>query len=151
MDNKWIDKQDQQLSFFSIMRKYAKGYRKIFFYLMDLSAFNSYVLLEKVTNKKMHFTDFRMKLAEQNLESSTLFDYFRKGRPCQGVSPLRLQGSGHFVKAILPTPKQKPQKRCARQRIRRVKIDMNVKNVLLHCTFWTAEIYHKRKNFLIFT
>jgi hypothetical protein len=42
-----IDKQDQQLSSLPIMWRYAKGYKNIFFYLMDVATFNSYALLKK--------------------------------------------------------------------------------------------------------
>ena len=64
-------------------------------------------------SEEMHLTDLGIKLPEQILESSALSDYLRKGRPCQGVSPLRLQDSGYFVRVIPPTPKkQKPQRRC---------------------------------------
>jgi len=37
-----VDKQDQQLSSFPVMRKYAKGYKKIFFYMIDVVIFNNY-------------------------------------------------------------------------------------------------------------
>lgn len=37
-----VDKQDQQLSSFPVMRRYAKGYKKMFFYMLDVAIFNSY-------------------------------------------------------------------------------------------------------------
>jgi hypothetical protein len=40
-----VDQQDQQLSSFPVMRKYAKGYKKIFFYIIDVAIFNSYEFL----------------------------------------------------------------------------------------------------------
>jgi len=39
-----VDKQDQQLSSFPVMRKYSKGYKKMFFYMIDVAIFNSYAL-----------------------------------------------------------------------------------------------------------
>jgi hypothetical protein len=54
-----VDKQHQQLSYFPVMRKYAKGYKKVFFYMIDVAIFNSYELLKKITGKKMQFTEFR--------------------------------------------------------------------------------------------
>jgi hypothetical protein len=46
-----VDMQDHQLSSFPLMSRYAKGYKKIFFYLMDMGIFNSHALLKKLTRK----------------------------------------------------------------------------------------------------
>ena len=50
--NVGVNLQDSYLSSFSIMRKFAKGYRKRFFYLMDMTFFNVFVLFRKITNIK---------------------------------------------------------------------------------------------------
>lgn len=47
-----VDKQDQQLLSFPVMRRYAKGYKKMFFYMLDVAIFNSYALQKKITGKK---------------------------------------------------------------------------------------------------
>jgi hypothetical protein len=110
-----VDKQFQQLSSFPVMRKYAKGYKKIFFYMIDVAIFNSYELQKKITGKKQHFTEFRIQLAEMMIESVTLPDYPRRGRPQQGLSPLRLQAChwAHFVQYIPPNPiKKSPCRDC---------------------------------------
>ena len=58
--NVGVNLQDSYLSSFSIMRKFAKGYRKRFFYLMDMTFFNA---VRKITNirktKKYSFSKFR--------------------------------------------------------------------------------------------
>ena len=46
-----VDKQDQ-LSSFPIMRRYAKGYKEMFFYMIDVAIFNSYALQKKITGEK---------------------------------------------------------------------------------------------------
>jgi hypothetical protein len=81
-----VDRQDQQLSSFPLMRRYAKGYKKIFFYLMDIGIFNLYALLKKVTRKKSSFNQFRIQLAEDIIEQVTLPDYPRRGHPQSGIS-----------------------------------------------------------------
>lgn len=39
-----IDLNDQMLACFPIMRKYIKGYKKLFFYMSDMGLFNTYVI-----------------------------------------------------------------------------------------------------------
>jgi hypothetical protein len=110
-----VARQDQQLSSFPVMRKYAKGYKKIFFYMIDVAIFNSYELQKKITGKKQHFTEFRIQLAEMMIESVVLPDYARRGRPQQGPSPVRLQAClwAHFVQFIPPNPiKKTPCRDC---------------------------------------
>ncbi|XP_046404868.1 piggyBac transposable element-derived protein 4-like [Ischnura elegans] len=97
-----VDRQDQQLASFSIMRRYAKGYRKIFFYIMDMALYNSYVLFQKVRGKKLLFDDFRENVAEQILERVNVPEYRRRGRPTSGPSPIRFQAANwaHFPNRI---------------------------------------------------
>lgn len=42
-----IDRYDQMLACFPIMRKYMKGYKKIFFYVFGMTLINSYILYKK--------------------------------------------------------------------------------------------------------
>lgn len=110
-----VDRQDQVLACFPIMRKFLKGYRKIFFYMFDMALFNSYILYSKTQQKKNHYVNFRLDVAEQLLKTVTLPDYNVRGRPALGDTPLRLQSLrwGHFAKHIDPTPnKQKPTRAC---------------------------------------
>ena len=86
-----------------------KATKKMFFYMIDVANFNSYVLQKKITGKQQHFTEFRIQLAEKMIESVVLPEYPRRGRPQQGPCPVRLQAhhSAHFVQVIPPTPKKK--------------------------------------------
>ncbi|KAG8224251.1 hypothetical protein J437_LFUL001630, partial [Ladona fulva] len=63
-----VDRQDQQLVSFPIMRRYAKGYRTVFFYMMDMLVYNMYVLYNKISGKRIEFDDFREDVAEKILE-----------------------------------------------------------------------------------
>lgn len=110
-----VDRQDQVLACFPVMRKFLKGYRKIFFYMFDMALFNSYVLYSKMQPKKNHYVNYRLDVAEQLLKTLTLPDYKVRGRPALGDTPLRLQARhwGHFPKHIDPTPKKaKPTRAC---------------------------------------
>jgi hypothetical protein len=97
------------------MRRYAKGYKKLFFYMMDVAIFNSFELQEKITGKKQIFAEFRILLAEKIIECVVLPDYPRRGKPQQGPSPVCLQASywAHFVQFIPPNPiKKTPCRDC---------------------------------------
>lgn len=114
-----VDRQDSYLSSFSLMRKYIKSYKKIFFYLMDIALFNAYVLFSKTSNisktKKYTFSKFRLDVAQQILESVCVPEYTKRGRLSVGDTPLRLQAKqwGHFPRKIPATEaKQNPQRRC---------------------------------------
>ncbi|XP_054274551.1 piggyBac transposable element-derived protein 4-like [Macrosteles quadrilineatus] len=110
-----VDKQDQRLSCFPVMRKCMKGYKKLFFYLFDVTLNNARVIHEIVTKKKSTMSKFRINLAEQILESVNLTNRPVGGRPSVAAeSPLRLQARhwGHFIRKILPTSKQRPSRKC---------------------------------------
>jgi hypothetical protein len=110
-----VDKQDQRLSCFPVMRKCVKGYKKLFFYLFDVTLNNARIVHEIVTKKKSTMSKFRINLAEQILESVNLTNRPAGGRPSVSAeSPLRLQAKhwGHFIRKIQPTSKQRPSRRC---------------------------------------
>ncbi|XP_054281132.1 piggyBac transposable element-derived protein 4-like [Macrosteles quadrilineatus] len=110
-----IDREDQQLASFPSMRRYAKGYKKIFFYIMDIGLFNSYVVFKKLTRKKLGFSEFKERFVKQMFESRQLPPYNRRGRSSNSETPLRLQAAtwGHFPRPIPPNEvKQTPSRRC---------------------------------------
>ncbi|KAG0433428.1 PiggyBac transposable element-derived protein 4 [Dictyocoela muelleri] len=113
-----VDRQDQVTACFPIMKKFMKGYKKMFFYMMDIALFNSYVIyckLSATTKTKMHFVDFRLDIAERLLKILTIPNYKIRGRQSQGDTPLRLQAKqwAHFPQHISPTKKKKhPTREC---------------------------------------
>lgn len=70
-----VDRQDQVLACFPIMRRHAKSYKKIFYYMMDMALFNSYRLWLKITGKKCHYSDFRVNVVDSILKNATLPQY----------------------------------------------------------------------------
>lgn len=112
---KGVDFQDQVTALFPIMRRTVKGYRKIFFYILDICLFNSYIVHQALVNKRTHFKDFRIAIERQLLESINLPDYKVRGRPSNGTTTLRLQAKNwaHFPMRIPETANKKnPSKRC---------------------------------------
>lgn len=111
-----VDKQDQLLACFPVMRKCVKGYKKMAFYLIDMAIFNSHVLYNKVNcGSKTGIVQFRLKLAEELLEQVVLPNYSTRGRPSSANTPQRLQAKNwaHFPENIPATEsKEHPTKRC---------------------------------------
>jgi hypothetical protein len=70
-----VDLQDQITALFPIMGRTVKGYRQIFFYLLDMYIFNSFIVYHKINGKKETcYTDFRTNIAQ-------LPEYSVRGRP----------------------------------------------------------------------
>lgn len=110
-----VDRQDQVLACFPLMRKFMKGYRKIFFYMFDMALFNAFVIYSKMQNKNSHYVNFRLDVAEQLLKEISLPTYNVRGRPAHGDTPMRLQAIrwAHFPQHIPPTErKAKPTRAC---------------------------------------
>lgn len=107
-----VDRQDQVLSYDPVIRRYSKGYKKIFFYIFDMCLYNAYVAYCQVKGgKKAHFVDFKTNVAEQMLIGLDQSVRPSSGRPSTS-NPLRLQGR-HFPMSIPATPKKEfPTKRC---------------------------------------
>ncbi|XP_017795982.1 PREDICTED: piggyBac transposable element-derived protein 4-like [Habropoda laboriosa] len=75
-----IDRKDQILAGFPVMRKYLKGYRKIFSHIFDMALFNSYILYNKNNmEKKRNYTEYRLQTAEALLQNVPSQDYKRRG------------------------------------------------------------------------
>lgn len=108
-----VDRVDQHLADYPIPRKRGKKYyKKIFFHLLELSIWNSFVLYNKTGGRKTHL-DFRLGLIEQLIET-----YHpnvvspRAGRPPAMPHPRRLT-ERHFPEVIPPTEKKSnPTKQC---------------------------------------
>lgn len=49
-------------------RKCLKWYKKLFFHLLDISLYNSYILYQNATDKKQKYNDFHLSLVKQILQ-----------------------------------------------------------------------------------
>ena len=69
-----VDKHNQLLSCFSIMKKCVKRYKKMFLYpLLDMAIYNAYVLYSKIKNTtKTDTASFHLNIGEEILEKITL-------------------------------------------------------------------------------
>lgn len=82
--------KDQLLAWFPIMRKCEKGYKKVFFHMIDIAVYNvcDYantfgirIILKKA--EKLRIVNFRISIAEDMLFTILLPNYFKRGRPSQ--------------------------------------------------------------------
>ena len=108
-----VDRVDQSLSSYPIMRKRGKKYyQKIFFHLLELAVWNSYILYKQAGHTKKPL-DFRMDLIDLLVSTYKDNSVKSKGRPSTTPSPLRLSGR-HFLDYVPPTEKKdKPMRYCA--------------------------------------
>ncbi|XP_043604796.1 uncharacterized protein LOC122577530 [Bombus pyrosoma] len=112
-----IDRQDQMLACFPVMRKCMEEYhRKVFFYLFDTALFNSYILFNKInTKKKQTYAEYRIEIAESLLKNIPLPEHKRRGRLSMGDLPERLHAKywSYFPKHLDPTiSKSRPARAC---------------------------------------
>ncbi|KAG8237699.1 hypothetical protein J437_LFUL016264 [Ladona fulva] len=94
-----VDRQDQQLASFLIMRRYAKGQRKVFFYVKDMLGESS----------------------RKNFGGCETTEYRRHGCPTSGPQPMCFQAAnwGHFHNRIpLNTVKKNPSRNCEDKALR---------------------------------
>ncbi|CAF1017113.1 unnamed protein product [Rotaria sp. Silwood1] len=106
-----IDKADMQISLVVYLRKSIKWYRKLFFYMLDLSVYNSYLLYKINTKKKRKFVDYRLQLIREILQTYSV-PKPTIGRPALTNLPTRLTGR-HFPSLIPQTTnKENPQRKC---------------------------------------
>jgi len=63
-----IDKTDMLLSSVECVRKTSKWYKKIFFYLIDLSILNTFSAFKTVTGQNMPVANFQLEVIRQLLE-----------------------------------------------------------------------------------
>ena len=109
-----VDRMDQHLSCYPTPRKRGKKYyKKIFFHLVDLAIWNSYVLYIKCGGKHTPLS-FRTDLIKDIIgKYHSPTDAPRPGRPSQTETPLRLT-ERHFPCYVPATEKKNcPTRVCA--------------------------------------
>jgi hypothetical protein len=99
-----VDKMDQQIASYPLMRRCTKGYKNIFFYILDMAFLNLYILCKKIAKRQMKYNQSRVMIAEQLIEEPEMPSYARRGRP-PAETDMRLQAVywAHFPRQIPPT------------------------------------------------
>lgn len=119
-----IDWQDQMLVCFLVIKKYAEGYRKLFFYAFGIALLNSYILFDKMNSRKKYsYAKYRIGIVESLRKNVPLQEYKGRGRLSNGDLPQRLhaQHCGHLSKHIDPAPSKSKSSRARKVCTRREK------------------------------
>lgn len=152
-----VDRVDQHLANYSSTRKRGKKYyKKIFFHLLDLAFWNSFILYKK-SGGQLSSLLYRLSVIE-NIIGSYHSDSMKpkSGRPSQTMNPLRLT-ERHFLDYIPITGKKSnPTRQCAVcSRVR----DVNGKKIRRESRFYCPDcdvglcvapcfrVYHTVANF----
>lgn len=149
-----IDKVDMQVSFVECARKTLKWYKKVYFHMIDLCLYNSYILYQIKTGRKPSFSSFRLQIVTQMIgEFHTLTT--RRAKPPTVDNPLRLI-ERHFPAPIPQTEAQgkKTQRRChvcantnlAKRKRKDVKFMCKECSVAL-CVYPCFEQFHTKKKY----
>lgn len=115
-----VDVADFMANSYSEMRRSLKWYKKLVFYLNDVSVTNAYLLFKDLTGSKIRHVDFVLDLVEQLVVSATLEAETRplptaSGRPLSSDVPERLmyRSSPHWPEPLPATQKKRyPSKPC---------------------------------------
>ena len=95
-----VDRSDQYSVSYPFVRKTRKWWRKLFFYLLEVSVVNSYIIYREVTQKKITHLQFRRSIVE-----SLAVEYLQQqesrrisvGRPLSQPLPIRLDKKLHLL------------------------------------------------------
>ena len=93
-----VDRSDHYCTSYSFTRKTLKWWRKLFFWLVEVSIVNSYILYKKATHATTlrHLT-YRQKLVEQLVGDIRNNRSRRLGRPSSLDQEERLRNQAHFI------------------------------------------------------
>lgn len=150
-----VDNLDKRNTFVDSARKTFKWYKKLFFYVLDVAVFNSYVVHKQITAQDLTYPQFRENLACQLLE-----EFHTTRRPSSGGrpsldNPIRLSAR-HFPSLVTQTPQQgdRTRRRCRvcqtttrRPQARKATKYMCVPCDVALCVTPCFEEYHSLKHF----
>ena len=76
-----VDCSDQISAICRSVKKHVKWYKKLCFYMIDISLVNTYLIYKKLQDqKRLTFSMFKIMLARELLESAEILDYTKAGR-----------------------------------------------------------------------
>ena len=109
-----INKTDHHLANYSVPRNFSKKYyRKIFFHLLDMALWNSYLLYKSAAKLELSPLQYRVKIIRESIEKyRPELPNTTSGRPSPFRHPVRYT-PGHFPIELPPSEKKRaPTRRC---------------------------------------
>jgi hypothetical protein len=83
-----VDRLDQKIKPYECLRNSVRCYRKLFFYLMDITLVNAHILYEKSGGEKCSLLQFRHNVIHGLLEKYAMeLKSFKGGRPSKTDQP----------------------------------------------------------------
>jgi len=136
----------------TLRRKAQKWYKKMFFHLVDICIYNSYVIYKSIHGETVPFLKFRMAIIRQIIEKYPPEERKRANAASEGSGRLT---DRHFLAFNNPTKsKLKGQRVCHvcsqtknKQRVRRETIYHCGTCQVALCAVPCFEVYHRCKNF----
>jgi hypothetical protein len=148
-----IDQGDQMMNLYSVKRKTKKWYKKLFFHLVDMCAYNSYIIY-KSFHPATSYLKYRLDLINCMLER-----YGRSNRECLGPrgtdNPLRLTAK-HYLEFNPATKNRNHGQRLCQvcsltnqknKRVKRMTVYRCSQCKIPLCPVGCFERYHSVKNF----
>ena len=155
-----VDRLDQMISYYPFTRKTMKWPKKVFFYLLEVSLWNSFVIYKaKNPQAKLNLRSFHLKVIEKLCQisnydsSSSSDDEAPPAKVPRNDSIERLRGGfQRHQQAVFPaTDKKKfPQRRCRVCQKNGIRKDTRVfckKCKVPLCPKTCFSVYHSRKSF----
>ena len=104
-----VDKSASRMSFLESIRRSVKWHKK-FFYLLDITERNAYLLSKLGGNYAMQLVDFRPQIIRYIIQKYSSQVAVTRGRPSSNIVPLRLTAR-HFILLIPATNLQAARRR----------------------------------------
>lgn len=116
-----IDRMDQMVSYYTSVRKTLRWYKKVGIHIFQLLLYNSYMLYNKHSNRRLSYYDFRLAVLEEILPKK------------HSIAELRITklGTKHFLEKI---ERKNQAKRVLRKRCRICWAKKIRKDSSYHCT-----------------
>jgi len=136
-----------QMSFTESTRRTMKWYKKLFFHLLDVAVYNSYVLFQEVKKEKVQLREYRLKLIKKIATKYVIPSRFA-ARP-RNQSFLRLT-ERHFSLLIAEGKRRRcyvcSQTTCKPRQVKKTRYECSSCNVGL-CIWPCFEEFHTLTNF----
>lgn len=104
-----VDKMNQMSSYYSISKRSVKWWKRIFYFLVDVTIYNAYVLWDKVSAAEKNFMDFRIMLMYQLSNLTPYLENYEQPQLLSndiflvnGIKCVKMESLHHLSKSELP-------------------------------------------------
>jgi hypothetical protein len=91
-----IDRADKAMTFYMVLHRCVKWWKKVFFYLLEVCFCNSLIIWRSISNKRVNAEKFRLNIIHGMLQGYTRQFTANPGRPVHNP-PARMIGGEHYI------------------------------------------------------